>query len=91
MTKNDFIKELSAKTGLTREISAKAVDGMMSVMSEAFRNGDSITLRGLGTFEVKTMTNRRGRDIRKGTIIELPDMRKVKFVPCAELKKAMKL
>lgn len=91
MTKNDFIKQLVAETKLPKEYAEKAINGMMQVMSEAFKSGESITLRGFGTFEVKTMTNRKGRDIRKGTIIELPDMRKVKFVPCAELKEAMKL
>lgn len=91
MTKNDFIKELSATSGLTREQSTKAVEGMMQVMAKAFTSGESITLRGLGTFEVKTSTNRHGRDLQNGGIISLPDMRKVKFVPGKELKDAMRL
>lgn len=91
MTKSDFIKELSAASGLTKEESAKAVEGMMAVMAKAFTGGESITLRGLGTFEVKTSTNRHGRDLQNGGIIKLPDMRKVKFIPGKELKEAMKL
>ena len=91
MTKLDFIKEVSAESGLSKEDTAKAVEGMMKVMGNAFRSGQSITLRGLGTFDVKTMTNRHGRDLQNGGVINLPDMRKVKFVPCAELKEAMKL
>ncbi len=91
MTKSDLIKELSAVSGLTKEQSSKAVEGMMQVMSNAFKSGESITLRGLGTFEVKTVTGRKGRDIRKGETIDLPDTRKVKFVPSAELKNALKL
>lgn len=91
MKKNDFIKQLSAVSGLTKEQSSNAVEGMMRVMSDAFKTGDSITLRGFGTFDVKTMTGRKGRNIQKGEPINLPDARKVKFVPCKELKNAMTL
>ena len=91
MIKKDFIKALSENTRLTVEVSSKAVEGMMKTMSDAFKQGESITLRGFGAFEVKTMTGRKGRDIRKGETIDLPDARRVKFVPCAELKEAMKL
>lgn len=91
MIKNDFIKELSAVSGLTKAESAKAVEGMMKVMKDAFINGESISLRGFGTFDVKTMTGRKGRNIQKGEIIDLPDTRRVKFVPCVELKNALKL
>lgn len=91
MTKNDLIKQLSAETKLPKEYAEKAVNGLMQVMGDAFKNGESITLRGFGTFEVKKLTGRKGRDIRMGKTIELPDTYKVKFVPCAELKEAMKL
>lgn len=91
MTKSEFVKELSSVSGLSREDALNATEGMMRVMSEAFKQGESITLRGFGTFEVKTMTGRKGRDIRKGETIDLPDARRVKFVPCKELKEAMKL
>lgn len=64
---------------------------MMQVMAKAFTSGESITLRGLGTFDVKTLTNRYGRDLQNGGIISLPDMRKVKFIPGKELKNAMRL
>ena len=91
MTKKDFINSISEKSGLKKEATERAVDGMMQTMFEAFESGNSITLRGLGTFEVKTMTGRKGRDIKNGVTIDLPDTRKVRFVPCAELKEAMKL
>lgn len=91
MTKKDFVRSVSEKSGLKRETTEQAVDGMMQAMFDAFSSGETITLRGLGTFEVKTMTNRHGRDMQNGGIIRLPDARKVKFIPCAELKEAMKL
>lgn len=91
MTKKDFINSVSEKSGLKKETAEKAVEGMMKAMFEAFKSGESITLRGLGTFEVKTMTNRHGRDLQNGGVINLPDARKVKFIPCIELKNALKL
>lgn len=91
MTKKEFVSSISEKSGLKKETAEKAVDGMMQTMFDAFVSGNTITLRGLGTFEVKTATNRHGRDLQNGGMITLPDMRRVKFVPCAELKEAMKL
>lgn len=91
MTKQELINDLSALTKLDKEKSRVAVEGIIQVLSEQFKKGESITLRGFGTFKVDTLTNRTGRDIRKGTTISLPDSRKVKFVPCKELKEAFKL
>ncbi len=91
MTKKDFFRAISRNTGLTADVSAKAVEGMMKTMSDAFKSGESITLRGFGTFDVKTTTGRKGRDIKNGVTITLPDTRRVKFVPCIELKEALKL
>lgn len=91
MTKKDFINSISEKSGLNKETAEKAVDGMMAAMFDAFTSGDSITLRGLGTFDVKEAKGRKGRDIRNGVTIDPPDTRRVKFIPCAELKEAMKL
>jgi len=91
MKKTEFVKALSAAASLSRNEAQVAVEGMMKVMANAFARGESITLRGLGTFEVKTLTNRHGRDMKNGGIINLPDTRKVKFVPGKELKESMKL
>ena len=91
MTKKDFINSVCEKSGLKKETAEKAVDGMMQTMFDAFKSGETITLRGLGTFDVKTKTGRKGRDIKNGVTIDLPDARRVKFVPSAELKEAMKL
>lgn len=91
MTKKDFINSVCKKSGLKKETVEKAVDGMMQTMFEAFKSGETITLRGLGTFDVKTKTGRKGRNIKNGVTIDLPDARRVKFVPGAELKEALKL
>lgn len=51
----------------------------MKVMSDAFRDGRNISLRGFGTFLVVNRKARPVRDFRKGTSINLPASRSVKF------------
>ncbi len=60
MTKADLISVVSAKTGLTKKDSDKAVSAVLDAVTEALQKGDKVALVGFGTFEVKNREARQG-------------------------------
>lgn len=89
MTKKELIDALADETGLQRATCLDAVEGMMKVMSDAFAGGDSIYLRGLGTFRVRRTKEKIGRDIRRKQPIIIPPRLTLKFIPGNDLRQRL--
>lgn len=89
MTKKELIDALARETMLQRSDCHMAVEGMMTVMADAFANGDSLYLRGLGTFRVRRTKEKVARDINRKRQVIVPSHLKVKFIPSIELKKRL--
>ena len=86
MTKNELAEALTCQSDFTKSQALKAVDGLMKCISNALTDGESIYLRGFGTFKLKRCAERQGRDIAHNKIISIPARRVVKFIPSIELK-----
>ena len=56
MNKNELIDAMTAKTGASKAETSRAVSALIEVISDALKMGESISLTGFGTFE---MRNRR--------------------------------
>ena len=89
MTKHQLVTALADETGLSRADSLRAIEGLMNVMSDAFATGDSIYLRGLGTFRVRRSNKKIARDMKTGKQIILAPRLNLKFIPGNELKKRL--
>ena len=66
---------------IPRSHAVKAVNEIVSKITEALSNGDSVYLRGLGTLKVRTLKAKNARDIRRGISVSVPERRSVKFIP----------
>lgn len=62
MNKADLLNSMSEKSGLLKKDTEKALAGLISSIEEALENGDKVQLVGFGTFEVKTRSERKGRN-----------------------------
>lgn len=90
MTKNDIAHELCKRVpGLTKSTALHTVEGLTGILSDAFRNGENVYLRGFGTFEVKTAKEKKARNMNTGGTVVVPARRIVKFRSSNELKKTM--
>ena len=90
MTKKELVEALADETGYTRAACLDIIEGLMVVMNNAFARGDSIYLRGLGTFRVRRTKEKIGRDISRRQPVVIPPRLTLKFIPGNELKKRMK-
>lgn len=89
MTKKQLIDALADETGLKRSVCLDAVEGMMNVLCDTFAAGDSIYLRGLGTFRVRRVKQRVARDINRRKAVIVPPRLRVKFIPSNDLRKRL--
>lgn len=90
MTKNEVAEILSDKKGIRMSTAIKAVEGIMEIMSDAFSKGESIFLRGFGTYRIVVRKAKTGQDITRKKTIHIPERRTVKFIPSKTLKDRMK-
>ena len=86
MNKAQLVEAISLDTNISRIEARKAVDSLIRVMVQTLREGDRITLTGLGTFSVQQKSERTGRNPRTGALVKIPPRRVIKFRPTAEVE-----
>lgn len=62
MTKVELIAAVAESAGLSKKDAEKAVNGTLSAITEALKQGDKVSLVGFGTFEVRERPERKGRN-----------------------------
>jgi len=86
MNKAELIEEVASQTGLAKRTSGKAIDAIVSAMSDCLTRGEKVTLVGFGTFGVRQRKERTGRNPRTGATIQIPAKRVAKFSPGKSLR-----
>lgn len=79
MTKLEIARELAERKDMPLADAIKAVDGVIDIMKDAFKNGRNVYLRGLGSFVIKERKEKTGRNPRTGEAIIIPAHKEVKF------------
>lgn len=79
MTKLEIARELVERKDMPLADAIKAVDGVIDIMKDAFKNGRNVYLRGLGSFAIKERKEKTGRNPRTGEVIIIPAHKEVKF------------
>ena len=79
MTKLEIARELAERKDMPLADAIKAVDGVIDIMKDAFKNGRNVYLRGLGSFIIKERKEKTGRNPRTGEVIIIAAHKEVKF------------
>ncbi len=86
MNKGELIESVAASAGMSRADATKAVDAVLSSVTQTLSGGGSVSLVGFGTFSVKARAARMGRNPRTGEAIHI----KASNVPGFKAGKALK-
>ena len=86
MNKGELVEAVAKEAGISKADSARAVDAVISTISGTLRRGDSVSLIGFGTFQVKKRSARTGRNPRTGETIKI----KASKVPSFKAGKGLK-
>lgn len=77
MRKSDIVDVIASATGLTKVETEAVVDGFISTVINALKEGKYIEIRGFGSFKVKKRKSRIARNPRTGEQVKVEDH----FVP----------
>ncbi len=90
MNKADIINKVHETLGGTKADAERAVDTMMDCIVDTLKDGNEVSIAGLGIFSAKMRNARTARNPRTGEPIEVPAMRVPKFRAAKALKDAVK-
>ena len=89
MTKTDLVNVVVAESGLKKKEAEAAVNAVFSAITGALKDGDKVQLIGFGTFEVKNVGEREGRNPKTGETIKIAASKKAAFSASKALKDAI--
>lgn len=89
MNKGDLVNEVAKVVG-GKQKAQDAVDCILSAITDALENKDSVTITGFGTFKVSKREARKGRNPQTGEEISIERKYVPRFVPGKGLKDAVK-
>ena len=89
MTKNELVKAMAEKAGVSIADAQKCLDGFTSSVTEALKRKDKLTLVGFGTFETKDRAAREGRNPSTGETIQIAASKAPGFKAGKALKDAV--
>ena len=86
MNKSELIDAIADSAGLTKADAGRALDGVISAVTNALKGGDTVSLIGFGSFIVKERAERQGRNPQTGDPITI----KAAKIPSFKAGKALK-
>jgi DNA-binding protein HU-beta len=89
MKKTDVVIEIADAADLSKADAGRALDAFISVVTKALKAGDSVTLTGFGTFDVRTRAARQGRNPQTGATIKIKASKNPGFKAGKALKDAV--
>ncbi|MBO4594783.1 MAG: HU family DNA-binding protein [Clostridia bacterium] len=71
MNKNELVRAIAEKSGLTLKDAGAAFDGFVKAVTDALKAGDKIQISGFGSYEVKSKAAREGINPKTGDKIKI--------------------
>ena len=89
MNKTELIDAIAASADLSKADAGRAVDAFVDHVTKALKKGDSVSLVGFGTFQVKHRAARTGRNPQTGQTIQIKASKNPTFKAGKALKDAV--
>ena len=89
MNKSDLIEHIAQQADISKAGASRALEAAIDAITDALKNGDSVSLVGFGTFVATEREARTGRNPRTGVAIKIAKAKVPKFRPGKALKDAL--
>ena len=86
MNKAELIEAIADAADLTKADAGKALDGLVDAITAALKAGETVSLVGFGSFQVKERAARQGRNPQTGATIDIAAAK----IPSFKAGKALK-
>ena len=84
-SQTDLVSILADQFG-SREKAKTAFNAVINCLADTLKSGDSISIKGFGTFKISDRAARKGINPRTGQQMEIAASKSVKFTPASALK-----
>ena len=81
MTKADIVTKISDRLGVEKIETQAIIEQFMKEVKNSLETGESVYLRGFGSFIIKTRAEKKGRNISKNVTISIPAQNIPAFKP----------
>jgi DNA-binding protein HU-beta len=89
MNRKELVDALSAKTDSTKADAERNIAALIEIITATLKKGDSISLVGFGSFEVRKRAARVGRNPKTGAELKIKASKVPAFKAGASLKAAV--
>ncbi len=89
MNKSELVDAVADAAQLSKADAGRAVDAFISSVAKALKGGDSVTVVGFGTFQVRERAARSGRNPKTGDTITIAASKNPAFKAGKALKDAV--
>ncbi len=90
ITKNDFSKNMSNKTGFPMSLSKKLVNDLLIIFTEIIKNND-LVLKNIGTFKLSKKNERIGRNPKTKEEFLISERKSIRFIVSKNLSKVLNI
>ena len=89
MNKSELIDYVADAAGLSKADAGRAVEAVVSGVTSALKQGDTVAVVGFGTFQVRARAARTGRNPKTKETIQIPASKNPVFKAGKALKDAV--
>ncbi|MEL1264958.1 HU family DNA-binding protein [Pseudoxanthomonas putridarboris] len=89
MNKTELIDAVADEAEMSKAEAGRAVDAVISSITKTLKKGDTVTLVGFGTFQVRKRAARTGRNPKTGDTIKINASKNPAFKAGKALKDAV--
>lgn len=89
MNKSELVAYIAEETGVSKTQVNQVLGSLVGAIIEDVKNGNSLALPGLGTFNLTERSARKGRNPRTGEEMDIPASKTMKFKPGKAVKDAL--
>lgn len=89
MNKSELIEAIAQEADISKAAAQKALDATTNAVTNALKQGDTVTLVGFGTFYVGERAERQGRNPKTGEPLTIAAAKTLKFRAGKALKGAL--
>jgi DNA-binding protein HU-beta len=89
MNKSDLVDAIAESASLSKAYAGRALDAFVDTVTSALKSGQSVSLVGFGTFQVRDRAARTGRNPRTGETIQIAASKNPAFKAGKALKDAV--
>lgn len=89
MNKSELIEAMADAADISKAAAGRALEGMIDAITATMKKGDTVSVVGFGTFQVRERAARTGRNPKTGETIEIKASKSPAFKAGKALKDAV--